>query len=49
MLKNLEITKTEYLSILRTRGKSVAASVSFDKLLQKVEYLKKTDLKYLYK
>ena len=41
MLKNLEKTKTEYLSILRNRDKSVTPSILFDNLLQKVKYLKK--------
>ena len=47
MLKNLEKTKTEYLSILRNRDKSVTPSILFDNLLQKVKYLKKRDLKHL--
>ena len=47
MLKNLEKTKTEYLSILRNRDKSVTPSILFDNLLQKVKYLKKRDLKQL--
>ena len=47
MLKNLEKTKAEYLSILRNRDKSVTPSILFDNLLQKVKYLKKRDLKHL--
>ena len=47
MLKDLEITKSEYLSILRNRGKSVWPSISNDKLLKKVKYLKKSDLIHL--
>ena len=47
MLKNLEKTKTEYLSILRNRDKSVTPSILFDNLLQKVKYLKIRDLKHL--
>ena len=37
MLKDLEITKSGYLSILRNRGKSVWPSISNDKLLKKVK------------
>ena len=47
MLKDLEITKSGYLSILRNRGKSVWPSISNDKLLKKVKYLKKSDLIHL--
>ena len=47
MLKDLEITKSEYLSMLRNRGKSVWPSISNDKLLKKVKYLKKSDLIHL--
>ena len=47
MLTYLEISKAEYASILRNRGKSVSPSISFDKLLQKVKYLTKKDLKHL--
>lgn len=47
MLTYLEISKAEYGSILRNRGKSVSPSISFDKLLQKVKYLTKKDLKHL--
>ena len=47
MLKSNETKKVEYLNILRNRGKSISPSVSFDKLLQKVKYLKKKDLKHL--
>ena len=47
MFKNLEITKVEYLSILRNRGESVSSDVSFDELLEKVKYVKKRDLKHL--
>ena len=47
MLRNLDSTKSEYLSILRNRGKYISPSISFDKLLKKVKYLKKRDLKYL--
>ena len=47
MLKDLEITKSGYLSILRNRGKSVWPSISNDKLLKKVKYLNKSDLIHL--
>ena len=47
MLNDLETTKSEYLSILGNRGKSVSPSISCDKLLKKVKYLKKRDLKHL--
>ena len=47
MLRNLEITKSEYLSILKNRGKYISPSISFDKLLKKSKYLKKRDLKHL--
>ena len=47
MLKDLEITKSEYLSMLRNRGKSVWPSISNDKLLKKVKYLNKSDLIHL--
>ena len=47
MLKDLEITKSAYLSMLRNRGKSVWPSISNDKLLKKVKYLKKSDLIHL--
>ena len=47
MLEDLKITKSEYLSILRNRGKSVSPSISYYKLLKKVKYLKKRDLIHL--
>ena len=47
MLNDLEITKSENWSILGNRSKSVSTSISFDKLLKKVKYLKKRDLKHL--
>ena len=47
MLDNLKITKSEYLSILRNKGKSVSPSISYDKLLKKVKHLKKRDLIYM--
>ena len=47
MLRNLEITKSEYLSILKNRGKYISPSISFDKLLKESKYLKKRHLKHL--
>ena len=47
MLKDLETTKSEYLDILRNRGKFVSTSISSDKLLKKVKCLKKRDLIHL--
>ena len=47
MLRNLEITKSEYLSILRNRGKSASPHISYNRLLKKVKYLKKRDLIHL--
>ena len=47
MVRNLEITKSEYLSILRNRGKSVSPHIAQDKLIKKVKYLKKRDLIHL--
>ena len=43
----LKITNEEYLSILRNRSKSISPSISLNRLLQKVKYLKKKDLKHL--
>ena len=47
MLRNLEITKSEYLTILRNRGKSASPHISYNRLLKKVKYLKKRDLIHL--
>ena len=43
----LNITKPEYLDILRNRNKSVSSSISHNKLLKKVKYLSKRDLNHL--
>ena len=43
----LNITKPEYLHILRNRNKSVSPSISHNKLLKKVRYLSKQDLNHL--
>ena len=47
MLTLLKISKGEYVSILRNRGKYVSPSISYDKLINKVKDLKKKDLKHL--
>ena len=47
MLEDLKVTKSEYLSILRNRGKSVSPSISYDKLLWNLKYLKKRGLIHL--
>ena len=44
MLNDLKITESEYIDILKNRGKTVSPSISYDKLLKKVKYLKKRDL-----
>ena len=43
----LQITKKEYMDILKNRGKMVSPSISKDKLLKKVNYLRKKYLKHL--
>ena len=47
MASFLEITKKEYMDILKNRGKMVSPSISKDKLLKKVNYLRKKYLKHL--
>ena len=47
MLTLLKISKEEYVSILRNKGKYVPHSISNDKSINKVKYLKKKDLKHL--
>ena len=42
-----EISKNEYVNILKNRGKTVSSSISMNKLLKKVKYLTKKDLKHL--
>ena len=49
MASFLQITKEEYIDILRNRDKTVSPSISKDKLLKKVNYLRKKDLKHLVK
>ena len=47
MASFLEITKKEYMDILKNCGKTVSPSISKDKLLKKVNYLRKKYLKHL--
>ena len=47
MASFLQITKKEYIDILKNRGKTVSPSISKDKLLKRVNYLRKKDLKHL--
>ena len=47
MASFLQITKKEYIDILKNRGKTVSPSISTDKLLKKINYLRKKDLKHL--
>ena len=44
MTEDLEITKAEYINILRNTGKHVSSEIDDDALLKKVKYLKKRDL-----
>ena len=43
----LKISKSEFIEILRNRGKQVSSGIDDDTLLKKVKYLKKRDLIYL--
>ena len=47
MQESLDITRDEFLSIYKNRGKKVRSNISFDSLLRKVKYLKKQDLIHL--
>ena len=47
MTEDLEITKAEYINILRNTGKHVSSEIGDDALLKKVKYLKKRDLIHL--
>ena len=47
MTEDLEITKAEYINILRNTGKHVSSEIDDDALLKKVKYLKKRDLIHL--
>ena len=41
MSEDLQITKSEYIDILKNRGKQVSSEINDDTLLKKVKYLKK--------
>ena len=43
----LKISKSEFIEILRNRGKQVSSEIDDDTLLEKVKYLKKRDLIHL--
>ena len=47
MLNVLKITRSEYIDILRNRGKQVLSEIDDDTSLEKVKYLKKRDLIHL--
>ena len=47
MATYLQIAKKEYIDLLKNRGKTVSPSISKDKLLKKVNYLRKKYLKHL--
>ena len=48
-MKDLDITKTEYIKILRNRGKSIKRSASKHEILKLINNLTKKDLSYLLK
>ena len=43
----LKISKSEFIEILRNRGKQVSSEIDDDTLLKKVKYLKKRDIIHL--
>ena len=43
----LDIRKSEYIDILKNRGKRVSSKIDDDALLKRVKYLKKRDLIHL--
>ena len=47
MSEVLDITKSEYLDILKNRGKRVSSKIDDDALLKTVNYLEKRDLIHL--
>ena len=47
MSEDLEITKSEYIDILKNRRKQVSSEINDDSLFKKVKYLKKRDLVHL--
>ena len=48
-MKDLDITKTEYVKILKNRGKSIKRSASKHEILKLINNLTKEDLTYLLK
>lgn len=46
-IDSLNTNRNEYINILRNRGKSVSPHISDEILYNKVEYLKKRDLRHL--
>ena len=44
MAEDLEITKSEYIDILKKRGKHISSEIDDDTLLKKVKYLKKKEI-----
>ena len=48
-MKDLDITKTEYVKILKNRGKSIKRSASKHEILNLIDNLTKKDLSYLSK
>ena len=47
MIDELKITKSEYIKILKNRGKYVSSKIDADALLRRVKYLKKRHLSNL--
>ena len=48
-MENLNITKSEYIKILKNRGKSIKRSASKHEILKLINNLTKEDLLYLLK
>ena len=48
-MKDLHMTKSEYITILKSRGKSIKRSTSKHEVLKLVNNLTKKDLSYLSK
>ena len=48
-MEDLDITKTEYIKILKNRGKSIKRSTSKHEILKLIDNLTKKDLSYLSK
>ena len=47
MIDEFKITKSEYIKILKNRGKYVSSKIDDDALLRRVKYLKKRHLSHL--